>query len=41
MQNKTDTAIAQIKEAAERVGELEDKIMEKEDAEKKIQKIQE
>ena len=35
MQNKTEAAKAQIEEAEERIGELEDKIMEKEEAEKK------
>ena len=30
--------MAQIEEAEERIGELEDKIMEKEEAEKKIKK---
>ena len=40
MQNKTKEATPQIEEAEERIGELEDKIMEKEEAEKKI-KIQE
>ena len=32
--------IAQIEEAEERIGELKDKIMEKEEAEKKIDKVQ-
>ena len=36
-----EATIAQIEEAEERIGELEDKIMEKEEAEKKIKKIQE
>ena len=36
-----EAAIARIEEAEERIGELEDKIMEKEEAEKKIKKIQE
>ena len=35
MQNKMETITAQIEEAEERIGELEDKIMEKEEAEKK------
>ena len=33
-----EAAIASIEEAGERIGELEDKIMEKEEAEKKIDK---
>ena len=35
-----EVTIAQIEEAEERIGELEVKIMEKEEAEKKIKKIQ-
>ena len=38
MQNKMEAAIARIKEAEERIGELEDKIMEKEEAENKRDK---
>ena len=38
VQNKMETAIAQIEKAEERIGELEDKTMEKEEAEKKILK---
>ena len=42
MQNKMDVATVWINEAEERIGELEDKIMEKEEAEKKRnKKIQE
>ena len=42
MQNKMETTTAQTEEAEERIGELEDKIMEKEEAEKKRdKKIQE
>ena len=33
-----ETTTARIEEAEERIGELEDKIMEKEEAEKKIKK---
>ena len=33
-----ETTTAQIEEAEERIGELEDKIMEKEEGEKKIKK---
>ena len=33
-----ETAIARMEEAEERIGELKDKIMEKEEAEKKIKK---
>ena len=33
-----EVAIARIEKAEERIGELEDKIMEKEEAEKKIKK---
>ena len=33
-----EAAIAWIEEAEERIGELEDKIMEKEEAEKKVKK---
>ena len=36
-----ETTTAQIEEADERIGELDDTIMEKEEAEKKIKKIQE
>ena len=36
-----EATTARIEEAEERIGELEDKIMEKEEAEKKIKKIQE
>ena len=36
-----EVAIAWNEEAEERIGELEDKIMEKEEAEEKIKKIQE
>ena len=36
-----EAAIAWIEEAEERIGELEDKMMEKEEAEKEIKKIQE
>ena len=36
-----EATTAQIEEAEERIGELEDKTMEKEEAEKKIKKIQE
>ena len=35
VQNKMEAAIAWIEEAEERIGELEDKIMEKEEADKK------
>ena len=38
MQNKMEAAIAWIEEAEERIGELEDKIMENEEAEKKRDK---
>ena len=38
MQNKMQTTMARIEEAEERIGELEDKIMEKEEAEKKRDK---
>ena len=38
VQNKMEAAIAQIEEAEERIGELEDTIMEKEEAGKKIKK---
>ena len=38
MQNKMETTTARIEEAEERTGELEDKIMEKEEAEKKRDK---
>ena len=38
MENKMEAATAQIEEAEERICELEDKIMEKEEAEKKIDK---
>ena len=42
MQHKMEVSIAQIEEAEERIGELEDTIMEKEEAEKKRnKKIQE
>ena len=34
-----EATAARIEEAEERIGELEDKIMEKEEAEKKIKKI--
>ena len=35
MQNKTEASIAQNEKAEERIGELEDKIMEKEEADKR------
>ena len=38
MQNKLEVTTAQIEEAGERIGELEDKLMKKEEAEKKIKK---
>ena len=38
LQNKMETTTAQIEAAEERIGELEDKIMEKEEAEKKRDK---
>ena len=38
MQNKIEVTTARIEEAEERIGELEDKIMGKEDAEKKRDK---
>ena len=38
VQKKMEVAIAQIEEAEERIGKLEDKIMEKEEAEKKDKK---
>ena len=38
MQNKMKTTTARIEEAEERIGELEDKIMEKKEAEKKRDK---
>ena len=38
LQNKMETTTAWIEEAEERIGELEDKNMEKEEAEKKIKK---
>ena len=38
LQNKMETTTAHIEEAGERTGELEDTIMEKEEAEKKIKK---
>ena len=38
MQNKMEATIVRIEEAEARVGELEDKIMEKEETEKKIKK---
>ena len=38
MQNKMETTTARLEEAEERIGELEDKVMEKEEAEKKIKK---
>lgn len=41
MQNKIRATTAQIEQAEERIHELEDIIMEKEEAEKKIKKIQE
>ena len=40
VQNKMEATTAQTEEAEERIGELEDKIMEKEEAEKKIKKFQ-
>ena len=38
MQNKTEATTARIDKAEGRIGELEDKIMEKEEAEKKRKK---
>ena len=38
VQNKMEVAIAQNEEGEERIGELEDKIMEEEEAEKKRDK---
>ena len=38
MQNKMETTMARIEEAEERIGGLEDKVMKKEEAEKKIKK---
>ena len=38
MQNKREATTAWIEEAEERIGELEDKIMEKEEAEENIKK---
>ena len=38
MHNKMETTTARIEEAEERIGELQDKIMEKEEAEKKRDK---
>ena len=38
MQNKMEAAIVQIEEAEERIGELEDKVMQKEEAERKRDK---
>ena len=38
MQSKMEMTMARIEEAEERIGELEDKVMEKEEAEKKIKK---
>ena len=39
MQNKLDAVTARMEEADERIGDTEDKITEKEEAEKKIKKF--
>ena len=40
MQNKLDAVTARMEEAEERIGEIEDKIMENDEAEKKRKKYQ-